>query len=65
MPAFDRRAFLSYCSAAGLGSTLFPGALVAEAKRAVELENETPPAFVFDPRVSGVTPPLGEDRLVW
>ena len=111
MPFFDRRAFLEYCSAAGLGGTLFPGALVAEAERqsddepitpetiraaeqvaglefdeeeremlvedlndrlgefeamrSVELENETPPAFVFDPCVSGAVPPDGPDRLDW
>ena len=33
MPFFDRRAFLEYCSAAGLGGTLFPGALVAAENR--------------------------------
>ena len=109
MPSVHRRAFLSYCSALGLGGSLFPGALAAEAgqddgpitvetiqaaekvaglsfdederemmvedlnerldafeeMRAVELENETPPAFVFDPRATGATPLAGADRLVW
>ncbi|MDT8367703.1 MAG: amidase [Longimicrobiales bacterium] len=36
-PLPDRRAFLSWCTAAGLGGTLFPGALWARAQEAQEI----------------------------
>ena len=43
-PAVDRRRFLAACTAAGLGPTLFPGALLALAANPAEAQSPTPDA---------------------